>query len=343
MLIFMSNQFAETLSDAASDALPREAVLRVFALQFVQYVALLTPVGLLLGVLLAMARLNRDSEMTALAACGVGPATLLKPIGLIGVATAIGVGWLAIVEGPAAAREIELIRYQAQSEMELGALNPGQFTALDGGRTVVYAAATNGDILLDVFIEREINGRIEIVLAEEGERIANTATGDSMLLLRRGVRYEGVPGEANFVVGEFEEHGIPISLDSEAYEESVEALSTTTLLASSDPNFRAELAWRVSVPLSILVLCLLAVPLGRSSPREGKYARFGTGLLIYIIYANMLQIARVWIERGTVPDWLGLWWVHAAILALALAMLIRQSGIAARTPITGGVRLEPTG
>ena len=343
LLIFMSNQFAETLAEAAADALPREAVFRVFGLQFVQYVALLAPVGLLLGILLAMARLNRDSEMTALSACGVGPARLLRPMGFVGVLVAGGVGWLTLVEAPAAAREIETIRVDAQTEMELGALTPGRFTAVDGGSLVVYAAGAEGDVLKGVFIERESDGRVVVVVAEEGQRIMNPQTGESLLRLRNGTQYIGVPGEAAFLIEEFRELGIPIRLERVERDDAIEARATSALIESSDPESRAELAWRLSAPLSVLALTLLAVPLGRSSPREGRYARFGVGLLIYIIYANMLSIARVWVERDVVPEWLSLWWVHAALAVLALALLFAQSGIGTEKPSATRARLEPTG
>lgn len=343
LLIFMSNQFAETLGDAASDALPRDAVFRVFGLQFVQYLALLTPVGLLLGILLAMARLNRDSEMTVLAACGVGPARLLGPIGFLSILAAAGVGWVALIEAPRAVREIEAIRFEARAEMELGALTPGRFSAVDAGSTVVYAVDSDGDVLKGVFIESESDGKIVVVVAEEGERLTNPDTGESLLELRNGKRYVGVPGEAKFDIDQFEAHGIPIRLEATEFVEVIEARPTSSLIGASDPESRAELGWRVSVPLSILALTLLAVPLGRSSPREGKYARFGAGLLIYITYANMLSIARVWVERETVPEWLGVWWVHAALALFALAMLLRQSGFGIRAPTKTGARFEPTG
>lgn len=341
MLIFMSNQFADTLAEAAADTLPRDAVFRVFGLQFLQFLAMLTPVGLLLGILLALARLNRDSEMTALAACGVGPPRLLRPIGLLSVLVACGVGWLALFEAPQAREEIEQIRYRARAEMELGALTPGQFTSVDAGSTIVYAAAADGDVLKGVFIESENDGRVVVVVAEEGERVTNPETGDSQLRLRNGRRYVGVPGEASFSFDEFGSHGIPIRLQRSEFVEAVEARPTLSLLQSSDPGSRAELAWRISTPLSVLALTLLAVPLGRSSPREGKYARFGVGLLIYIIYANTLSFAGVWIQHEVVPRWLGLWWVHAALVILALAMLLRQSGVGVKTPSATGARLEP--
>lgn len=343
LLIFMSNQFAETLADAAADVLPRDAVFRVFSLQFVQYLALLTPIGLLLGILLAMARLNRDSEMTVLAACGVGPGRLLLPIGFLSILAAGGVGWLALVEAPHAVREIEEIRFRAQTEMELGALTPGRFTAVDAGAMVVYAVEAEGDLLKGVFIETEDSGEIAVVVAEEGERTVNPETSESWLILRRGTRYAGVPGEASFNIDEFSEHGIPIRLETTEFIEAIEARPTLGLIGATDPEYRAELAWRISVPLSILVLTLLAVPLGRSSPREGKYARFGVGLLIYIIYANTMSIARVWVERESIPDWLGIWWVHGALALFALTLLFRQSGIGVKTPAHTGARLEPTG
>lgn len=343
LLIFMSNQFAETLGDAAADLLPRGAVLRVFGLQFFQYLAVLAPIGVLLGILLAFARLNRDSEMTAIAACGIGPVRLLGPIGALGVLVAVGVGWLALERGPAASREIETIRFEAQARMELGALTPGRFNSVDGGTTVVYAADSRDDVLLDFFIEREENGRSVVIVAEEGQRTTNSETGDSMLTLRNGKRYVGEPGDARAWIEEFEVHGIPIRLEETEFIEAIEARSTASLLASSDAESRAELAWRISIPVSVLALALLAVPLGRSSPREGKYARFGAGFLIYFIYSNSLSIARVWIEREVVPGWLSIWSVHAALVLLAVAMLIRQSGVGTGQPRSSGARVEPSG
>ena len=75
---------------------------------------------------------------------------------------------------------------------------------------------------------------------------------------------------------------------------------------------------------------LLGVPLSRSKPREGRYARVGVGMLIYISYANTLAIARVWIERDQVPTWVGLWWVHAVLALIGLYMLLREAGAFAR-------------
>ena len=68
------------------------------------------------------------------------------------------------------------------------------------------------------------------------------------------------------------------------------------------------------------------MPLSRSRPREGRYARLGVGLLVYIIYANMLNIARSMVARDEVPQWLGMWWVHVILGLVGLGLLLRESG-----------------
>ena len=182
LLIFMSSQFADTLGDAAADLLPREAVFQVIGLQFLQTLALIAPIGLLLGVLLALARLNRDSEMAALSACGIGPFGLLRPIGLLSVLVASGIGWLALQEGPAASRKIEEISFRAQEQLEFEALQPGQFTSIDAGSTIFYAREAEGSILRGVFVLRDFVDRIEI-----GSAVERDADGGVRLVLHAGL------------------------------------------------------------------------------------------------------------------------------------------------------------
>jgi len=326
-VILMSNQFAEILDDAAAGRLPRDTVFAILGLSSLRYITVLTPIGLFLGVMLALARFNRDSEMAALAACGVGPARLLGPISVLTLALSASVAWLALVQMPGAARSIEEIKLRAQDELELGVLESGKFTSPDSGDTIVYAKEVTGEEIHDVFIEHQADERVVVILAERGERVHDPETGNLTFVLYDGRRYEGVPGEKNFRVVDFVEHGMPIrTKKDEEREELVETKPSSLLLASTLPEDQAELQWRISSPIMVFVLMLLAVPLSRSRPREGRYARLGVGILIYITYANLLSIARVWVERGEVPQWIGLWWVHLALGLVGLLLLGRESG-----------------
>jgi lipopolysaccharide export system permease protein len=325
--IFMTNQLADILGDAAADRLPRDTVLAIFGLTALRYLTLLTPITLFLGVTLALARLNRDGEMAALSACGVGLTRLLVPIGTFTFLLAAGVAWLAFVSTPDASRRIEEIRFSAEQNVELTAIEAGKFTSPDSGETVLYAREVVGEELLDVFWQTQQGDRVIAILAERARRMIDTATADQSFILYNGRRYEGVPGEGEFLVLEFGEHGIPIRPDEQ--DELVEvpaAKSTMDLVRSRALPDRAELHWRASLPLSLFVLGLLAVPLSRTSPREGRYARLGMALFIYLIYTNLLSIARVWVERGVISDTLGLWWVHAIVALVGLLMLAREGG-----------------
>ncbi|HEX6998550.1 MAG TPA: LPS export ABC transporter permease LptF [Gammaproteobacteria bacterium] len=332
-VIFMSNQLAEILGEAATDELPRDAVLAVFGLTTLNYLTVLTPLALFLGVILAFARLNRDSEMAALFACGVGPVRLLRPVALLAIVLAAVVGWLALDTTPEASRRIEQIRYEARESVRLDVLEAGRFTSPDSGDTVVYAREVAGDEIHDVFVQTSAEDRVVAIVAARGERTVDPATGRTTFVLYDGRRYEGVPGEKNFLVIGFGEHGIPVRTQAkEEYVEDVAARPTSELIGSSDPAERAELQWRLSSPISLLVLALLAVALGsRSSPREGRYARVGVALLLYMIYVNLLSMARVWMERQLGPDWLGLWWVHGLAFLIAVWLLGRDAGWFVRT------------
>lgn len=338
-VILMSNQFAEILDDAAAGRLPRDTVFAILGLSSLRYITVLTPIGLFLGVMLALARLNRDSEMAALAACGVGPVRLLGPISVLTLALSASVAWLALVQTPDASRSIEEIKLRAQDELELGVLESGKFTSPDSGDTIIYAQEVTGEEIHDVFIEHQADERVVVILAERGERVHDPETGNLTFVLYDGRRYEGVPGEKNFRVVDFVEHGMPIRTKrDEEREELVETKPSSSLLASTLPEDQAELQWRISSPIMVFVLMLLAVPLSRSRPREGRYARLGVGILIYITYANLLSIARVWVEREEVPQWIGLWWVHLALGLVGLSLLGRESGWFVSSP-----RVRPAG
>ncbi|MGH8542884.1 MAG: LPS export ABC transporter permease LptF [Gammaproteobacteria bacterium] len=324
--VLLTNQFARVLGQAAADRLPREAVFSMIWLTSVQYLTVLVPIALFLAIMLALARLYRDSEMVALMACGSGPRRLYRPILLLALLLVAAVGWLSLDVGPQAAVDASRMRDAAARELELGNFEAGRFVRAGSGSAVFYAEDETGNgQLSDVFIQRRDGDRLEIALAASGELRAD---GDrQMLILFDGRRYEGEPGKRNFSIIRFAEHGIPLMLPPAAQEvDDPELMPTTALIGSSDIARIAELQWRVSMPLSALLLALLAVPLSRTRPRQGRYGKMAVAILVYIAYSNLLGAARVWTERQVVPPEVGVWWVHGLLLLLTLVLLAKQTG-----------------
>ena len=67
---------------------------------------------------------------------------------------------------------------------------------------------------------------------------------------------------------------------------------------------------------------LIAVPLARLRPRQGRYARVGYAILIFFVYIELAIAGKMWIVRGVTPEWLGLWWVHGAVVLFAATLLL---------------------
>lgn len=328
LLILLTQQFARVLGDVAKGKLPKDAVFDVIGLSAAQYMTILIPIGLFLAVMLALGRLYRDSELPAMMACRVGPGGIYRPLFWLLLPLASGVAWLSIDLGPRALHSIERVGAEARREADLTSIEPGRFVSIGSGSAVVYAAGLRADGLLqNVFMQRTLDdGLLEVVVARLGEQIDSDDPDVRFLVLHDGRRYEGVPGTTEFRVVEFLEHGIPYRLPSlDPPDPRPRAMPIASLLLSSDLEHIAELQWRIGIPLATIVLSILAVPLSRTQPRAGRYGRIAIGLLVFIIYLNLLSAAKAWIEQGTLAPSLGLWWVHGTALLFALALLAHQN------------------
>lgn len=329
LAILLTNQFARVLGDVAKDKLPKDAIFEIIGLTALQYLTILVPIGLFLAVMLALGRLYRDSELPAMMACRVGPGDIYRPLSWLLVPLTLAVGWLAMDVVPMALTEIERIGVEARRQADLASIEPGRFTTDNREGAVVYAESVQSAGSIEkVFLQRQTEEGIEVVVAARGEQVESDDSDTRYFVLHDGRRYEGMPGTSRFRVMEFAEHGIPYRLPrAEEPELEPRAMSTADLLRGSTDEETAELHWRLGIPFATFVLAILAVPLSRSQPRQGRYGKLAIGLLVFIIYFNLLSAGKAWLEQGAVSERLGLWWVHALMLAIALLLLAFQNGM----------------
>jgi lipopolysaccharide export system permease protein len=325
--VLVSNQLSRVLGQAADNQYGRGVVFDLIALGTVMYLSVIIPVGLLLAMVLTLGRMYHDSEMAALQACGFGPSRLLAPLFGFAAVIAIGLGWLAFVQVPRADGQVQLLRQSAIKEAQFGQLDAGRFRAFSGGDAVFYAERVDQEgVLHNVFVQRESAGRIEVALAETATYSKASSDSTHLVTLFNGRRYEGVPGKDDFRVIEFREHGIPIATPQDIRGPLDPDTKPTRLLwGSNDPSDIAQLQFRTSTPLMALVLTLVAVPLSKLRPRQGRYARVGFAIVVYFVYSNLLSASKIWVEKGELPPAIGVWWVHAAALALGLYLVMRDA------------------
>ena len=327
-LILVSNRLVRYLADAAAGEIPGNVVFKLLGLKMVWYLVHVVPFALALGVIIGLGRMYRDNEMTVMAACGVGPRHIYKPLLIFGALVAVLLGWLSLYASPVVEGLSLQVRAEAEQRADLTVLGAGRFNAIKSGRLTFYAErlSADGKLMENLFIViagEDKEGRPpQLLKAQSAYRKRDEASGDDFLVLVDGYRYEGRSGMKNFRVMKFKEYGVRIELPGvQKVSSALVAMPTAQLLGSSDPEKRAELQWRLAMPLSVMVLLFLSVPLSKSSPRQGRYGRVVMAILLFVVYYNLLGTAKLWVERGDVPVSVGVWWVPALAVILALLLL----------------------
>ena len=328
LVILLSDRLARVLSQAAANDFPRHVVLSLLGLTTAGYLTLIVPIGFFLAIVLALGRLYHESEMAAIQSCGVGPSGLFRPTAVLGAGVAILLAWLSFFAVPQASARAQAIRLEALREAQFGALEPGRFRAFAGGNIVFYAERVdNNGILYNVmvFVDRPAEDKkqniIEVWTATRAEQ-RGIGQPEQTFVLYDGHRYEGIPGSGEFRIIEFSEGGIPVPLGNlVANADKSEMKSTRQLLESGSRADLSELQWRFSTPTMALVLMLIAVPLAKLRPRQGRFGKIGLAVLVYFVYYYLMVAARSWVESGSVPTFVGLWWVHVVGIVFALWLL----------------------
>lgn len=330
LVIMVGNVLARSLSRVTDGALSADVLLTLVALKSTGLLVTLIPLALYLGVLLAHGRFYRDNEMAVMQACGFGWADLLRPSLLVGALAAALIAVLTVVASPWAARQEQVLKQDMRERSALSLLAPGRFMESADGRLTFFVreADVAAGRFTDVFLHRRTKGgepRVDVAASATYRRDA--ATEDEYIVLVDGRTNIGSPGSPSWTVTEFARQGVLRPHDDpEAPRLRTRAKTLGQLAASDDLEDRAELQWRLSIPLGALLLSALAVPLAYTTPRAGRFGRLALAILVYIPFANLLSLARKWIAAGQLPAWVGLWPVHAAMALLVLWLLARRSG-----------------
>ncbi len=316
-LVLVAARFSLYLGQAAAGQLPADAVLWLLALKSVGFFVFLMPLALFLALLWLLGRLNRDYESLVLQASGVGPQQLYQAVVLPVLLVTLLVAVLSAYLVPHTAGLGYQLRASAEQTLDVDALVPGQFHELRNGRWLFVAlrAAPEAGVLEQVFVHVRHPQRPRVLVAERA-RVEASRGADRFLVLHNGYRYEGVPGRADYQVLRYREYAVRLRSAPRREGKRWDAVATAELWSEADAAAVAELQTRLSRPLTVLVLALIAVPLARFRPAVSRYYPLWLGILVFTLYFNLLNVGQLWIAQQRIPAWLGLWWVHVLLLAL---------------------------
>ncbi|PZP60869.1 MULTISPECIES: LPS export ABC transporter permease LptF [Pseudoxanthomonas] len=326
LIVSMGGLLVDVLGDVANGKLPAGLLLSQLGLATVQFLPLILSLALMLGLMLAIARLYRDSEMAVLTSIGVGPRRLLRPLLLLVVPIVAIVAAVSLWAGPLSLRTSQAMIDNANRSLILAGLEPGQFTVLsDGGVVYVNGMSSDGTRLAKVFMQRQKGDRLDVVTAKSGRMYFEGETS-RFLKLEDGYRVEGPAGEGKdyrLMRYASNEVALPDGSDKKAQDDP-ELLTTGQLLGDARPEANAQLQSRITPPLLCLAFALLTLPLARSAPRQSRYGRVMLGFLGYLVAFLMMINGSQWLATGKLPGALGLWWLSLPLLALGVWAYLRD-------------------
>jgi len=341
LLMVMSGRFVKYLAEAAAGDMSANILFSVMGYRLPGFLELVLPLGFFVGILLAYGRLYIESEMTVLHACGFSERRLLAYTMAPALLVALLVASMSLYLTPTGLERFSGLITADKSRNEFDHLVPKKFVSTKGNRSVYYADSLSKDksTMHDVFLaelgssreDTETNHQI-VTIAREGVQQVDPETGLRYLVLRDGYRYEGVPGQKDYRLMNFSsyEQLLDIPQLRSRWEDQVESASTQQLWHSKSAPERAYLHWRLSLPVLVLVVAVLAVPLSRTNPRQGRYAKMIPAVLLYLVYLIVLLRVRGAVEDGKIANPAALWLVHPPFLLLGLFLL--RGGKLAKRP-----------
>ena len=327
LAITLTVQLVRLLGRAAGGAIPSDAVVAFLGFFTLYALPLLLSVTLFVAVLMTLVRCYRDSEMVIWLGAGQSLTAWLRPVLAYALPIVALIAILALLVSPWAADKGVQYAAQLEERDDVSRVTPGVFGESQNRERVFFVEAVEDDEnqVRNVFISSVQQGRQGLMISRSG-RLMTADNGDRFIVLEDGRRYEGEPGSAGYRVTEFERYALRVQRKArETPEVKARNASTLALLADFSGAFRGELMWRIAMPVSALLLALLAIPLSFVNARAPRLVNLVFALLIWITYWNLMVLVKARIARERLDFWVGVWIVHGVILLLLLALYVYRT------------------
>ena len=328
-LIVFGNQFVLTVQESVQHGIPIQELMPLVGLNMLRDIPIILTLSLFLSIIISISQLYKNSEAVVMNSIGIGDKSFISSIQPIIVFSFIIVFILSIFAVPWAKQQKSIAEDKTLNASEFSFITEGKFETFKNGDIVFYASesenidAANEQNMEEIFIYAIDNENPIIVLASKATKYVDNISKSIYLRLKDGVRYQGLPGSNNINILDFELYDLEIvsgDIQKTISDFSeIEEKSTFELIKEGGPLANAEVQWRFSQPISILILSILGVYLGKSSPRTGKGINILIGLVFFMLYNNGLLIAKTSIENNELNPFIGLWSIH---ILLAIFLII---------------------
>lgn len=328
VVVLLGAYLSDMLQDIAGGRIPAGLLGVQLALHLPETMSNIMPLAGFVAVMWGLGRFYRDQEMAVMRSSGFNWRNLLKPLLGLLVPIALGLLVLGLLVAPSSSRLAEKKLEEAFRSAAVWGLQAGKFHVFKRGDLILYAEAIgeDGSTLTNIFIKQRHNDREQVWVAQKGRYWMDADTGDRYLVLEDGKVTDVAPGKLDVRVLSFARNDLRLPEPEFRKRKGtrINSVASSELLEKGNIESIAELQWRLSPAISVVILGLLAIPLAHSEPREGRGVRVVLGILVYILYGNLLYLCRTWVTEGVLPTWIGMWWVHLLFLTISFVWIRRQ-------------------
>jgi len=338
-LIVFGNQFVLTVQESISFGIPIKELMPLIGFNMLRDIPIILILSLFLSIIITISQLYKNSEAVVMNSIGLGDREFMNLIKPIIFFTFIVIFYLTIFAVPWAKQQKSYTEDETVNASEFSFITEGKFESFKNGEIVFYASESNitdtvgEQNMEEIFIYALDKGKPVIVLASEANKYTNAETESIYLRLKNGIRYEGLPGNENINILNFEQYDLEIvSGDiqkSISNFSEIEEKNSIDLLREGGVKANAEIQWRISQPVSVLILSIFGIFLGKSSPRTGKGINLIIGIVVFMLYNNALLVAKSSIESSQLSPIIGMWGIHLSLLLILIIFYqFRQGKIA---------------
>ena len=335
-LVIFGNQLVSVIKESLEKGIPIADLLPLIGFKMIRDVPLILSLSLFLAIILAISKSYKDSEAVVMNSLGIGDKHLMVFIQPVVIVIFIFILFLTTIAVPWSKQQRSMIMDRSENSSKFSFIKEGEFQEFKDGDIVFYASKVkniDGESTQDmeeIFIYTLADNQPIITLAAQAQKYTDINTKSVYLRLKDGTRYHGFPSEMNKKILNFDQYDLQIingeKRQSTNIETKTESKPTLDIIFSSDTREIAEWQWRLSQPISVLILSIFAILLGKTSPRGGKNLGVLAGVIVFIIYNNALLIAKSSLERGDTLPIIGLWWVHLLVLLIIFVFYAYRHG-----------------
>ena len=337
-LIIFGNQFVMTAQKSVEHGIPLSELMPIVGFNMLRDLPIILSLSFFLSIIISISQLYRNSEAVVMNSFGIGDRNFMNLIKPLAIVIFLFIFSLSMYAVPWAKNQKSLTEDVTVNASDFSFITEGKFESFKNGEIVFYASDSSSisnsgeQNMEEIFIYVSNKDSPIVVLAAEATKYTDSKNESIYLRLKDGLRYEGLPGDENVNILNFDKYDLEI-VSGEVQKSlsnfsEIEEKTSIDLFLEGGVLANAEIQWRLSQPISILILSIIGVLLGKTSPRTGKGVNLLFGVIIFMLYNNGLLVAKNSIESGQLNPLIGLWSIHILlILCMIIFYQLRQGNL----------------